>query len=915
VVLRVPCPLVVGRTAELDALAAALDGACADGGEVVFVLGEAGIGKSRLVHDLAAAAGERGALVLRGRAVPGSATTAFRPLAEALAAPEVEAAVRDPALQPWLPALAGLVPAVGPAGTERTAPVRGEAVIRLLRSACSGSAGLLVLEDLHWADPETVAVVEHLSDHLSRAPVLCVVTVRTEEESPARELVRRVAARRSARVLELARLSPAQVAALVHECTGGTSAETVDRVVELSDGVPFLAEELLVSPGLPASFAEGVAARLARLPDSDRHVLVTAAAFGRHFDWRLLAAATGLDDATVVDALDRGVRAQLLAVDGDEFRFRHALTAEAVFSSVIPPRRRTAAAAALAAWDAAHPDSSAGPAARLAERAGASDRAGRAYLAAGEEALGHGALHTAGAALEGARSLLDAGRLRDRAGELLVETLAQAGRIDDALATGEPLAARLPAPEAAAVHLRLAGAAATAARWGTARSQLDSARRLIGDDAPATARAELHLHEGELALGTGDLRIAEERARDALGLARGHELGEVECAALQLLGRCARRTSLEAAEDWFAQALAAADRHSLPVERLRALHEIGTIGLLDRAEVAVLIEAQRQAEALGAMATVAILDIEIAAGHASRHDIDAQMRHGAQAVRRGTDLGLDLVVAYGWHHVAAAAALRGDAEQLAAAAAAARAAAPGHADVEGLMVGATEILPALIADDRTGALAGAARCAAVLRGSTTAPPMHTRTAWPLLLAVAHAPKATAAVDELDRAGLSVSRPCRGGLVMARAVLAGRDDPARAATLAVEADRLNAFVPWWRHVVRRHAAAAAAADGWRMPDDWMAESEEWLRAHGYPVLADACAGLGPRPVAWAALGITPREADVLALVVEGCPNREIAERLFLSVRTVEKHVEALLRKTGTRTRTQLARSAATTTVTT
>lgn len=151
---------------------------------------------------------------------------------------------------------------------------------------------------------------------------------------------------------------------------------------------------------------------------------------------------------------------------------------------------------------------------------------------------------------------------------------------------------------------------------------------------------------------------------------------------------------------------------------------------------------------------------------------------------------------------------------------------------------------------------------------------------------------------------------RGGLHMSRAIIAGWDDRERAAALAVEADADLAFVPWWRHVVRRFAAAAAAADGWAVPDHWMVESDEWLRGHGYLALADACAALQGRrsnvPPAWARLGVTRREADVLALVVEGCSNREIAERLYLSVRTVEKHVESLLRKTGTRTRTQLAR---------
>ena len=152
--------------------------------------------------------------------------------------------------------------------------------------------------------------------------------------------------------------------------------------------------------------------------------------------------------------------------------------------------------------------------------------------------------------------------------------------------------------------------------------------------------------------------------------------------------------------------------------------------------------------------------------------------------------------------------------------------------------------------------------------------------------------------------------------MARAVLAGSSEPERAATLVREADEQLAVVPWWRYIVRRLVAEAAQADRWAIPDVWLPEAEDWLRAHEFPAVADACLVLlrGPGstvPPAWARRGITRRESEVLALVVEGCPNREIAERLSLSVRTVEKHVESLLRKTATTTRTQLARVAGTT----
>ncbi|HVL99479.1 MAG TPA: AAA family ATPase [Egibacteraceae bacterium] len=917
----VPCPVLVGRAAEVDALAAALESACAGRGGLVFVVGEAGIGKSRLVHEIVSMATSRGVLVLRGRAVPGSSATAFRPLTEALAAVVPEAVSAGGDLEMWLPVLAAVVPTVGSAGApvEASAPVRGEAVLRLLRSVAQPRGGLLVLEDLHWADPETIAVVEHLSDHLGRAPVLCVSTVRSDEHSPARDLVRRVAARRTAPVVELGRLNDAQVAAMVYGCTGGVGAGEVDRVVGLADGVPFLVEEMLVTSGLPPSFADAVQARLLLLPEADRRLLVTAAAFGRNFDWRLLGAATGLPEAEVVEALERGVAAQLVAVDGDGFRFRHALTAEAVFHSAVPPRRASAASAVLAALDAAggqqggeHRD----VAARLAERAGHTERAGRLYLASGEDALERGALQTAVVGLDRAAKLLPAGEARDLARERLVDALALAGRFDDAVVIGQDLVARLPAARAAAVHLRLAGAATTAARWEGATEQLAAARPLLANGGSPALQAEFALREGELAIGVGDGARAEEQARAALDLARRATLPEVECGALQLLGRCARRSSLQRAEAWFREALAAAEAHGLALRRLQALHEIGTIGLLDRSDVRVLAEAQALAESLGAMATAAILDIELAAGYDALHDLDGERRHGLEAVRRGTELGLDLVVAYGWEHVAGAAALIGDPEQRETAAAAARAAAPGNRDIDGLLVGACDLVAALLANDTGQALAAAERCTTLLRGSETAPPAAFRAAWPLLLAVHHRPEATAAVAEMEQAGVAVSRAGRGCLTMAQAVIAGWSEHDRAAALAFEADQQLANVPLWRCVARRLAAEAAAADGWTIPDGWLTDAEGWFRRHGYKPPADACRALRRRypatmPPAWNRLGVTRREADVLALVIEGCSNREIADQLYLSVRTVEKHVESLLRKTETKTRTQLARVTAAT----
>jgi DNA-binding CsgD family transcriptional regulator/tetratricopeptide (TPR) repeat protein len=877
-------------------------------------VGEAGAGKTRLANEVVQLAVERDMTVLRGRAVPGSNATAYRPLSEAFA-PTIPDRIDDAGLALWLPALDAIVPiASRSSSVDVTMPIRGEALVRLLGAVCP-RGGVLVLEDLHWADIETAAIVEHLSDHIERAPVLCVATVRSEEESPAGEVVHRIASRRAAQVLHLPRLNDSQVAAMVHSCTGGAGSDAIDRVIALAEGNPFLVEEMLVSPGLPPTFADAVRARLAELPEHDQRVLLVASAYGRDFDWRLLPAATGLTEEQVVDALERGVRAQLLTVDADAFRFRHALTAEATYQSVVPPRRQAAASAALEALDHAWPDLPVHVhevAARLAERAGDLARAGALDLTAGDEALQRGALRTAVVALERAVELLGPSDARDLAGERLVDALAMAGRIDDALAASREVIDRLDQARAARVHLRLADAATTAARWDLADAQLEAASSLVDSVTSPALQGELAMRDAALALERGDLVRAATRGERALALARDVANHEDVCAALQLLGRCARRSSLDEAERWFREALAVADEQGLALWRMRALHEIGTIALLDRSTVDELIEAQTLAESLGALATAAILDIEIAAGSASAHDLERAAFHGAQAVRRGTELGMDLVVAYGWLHVAGSAALSRDQARAGEAGAAARAAAPGNHDIDGLVVGVCELLPALFADGVDRALEVAARVESLM--TPTAPPAFYRSARPLLLAVLGQPEAIEVAEDLEAAGLGVSTAVLGGLTMTRAIVAGRSDPPLAHELAMEADRQLAYTPLWHAIVTRLGAAAAAADGWSMPEGALAGAEQWLRGHGYETLADACVAIGDvrtedQPLVWAQFGVTPREADVLALVIEGCSNREIADRLHLSVRTVEKHVESLLRKTNTSSRTKLARVAA------
>ncbi len=165
----------------------------------------------------------------------------------------------------------------------------------------------------------------------------------------------------------------------------------------------------------------------------------------------------------------------------------------------------------------------------------------------------------------------------------------------------------------------------------------------------------------------------------------------------------------------------------------------------------------------------------------------------------------------------------------------------------------------------------------------------------------------AVIAEARRQGVDVARANGGLLWYAEAILAGRSgERASADDLAAAADAAMARLPVWRDVGRLLAAGPALDDGWGQPAIWLAEAGPRLADHGLHALARRCAELSerPEPSRWQRLGITAREADVLTLVASGLQNKDIAARLFLSPRTVEKHVESLLRKTGSRTRTEL-----------
>ncbi|MBA2326059.1 MAG: AAA family ATPase [Actinobacteria bacterium] len=951
------CARVIGRDRELGALRAALDEARAGRGSVVFLAGEAGIGKSRLAHEAATVARSRGMVLLRGRAVQAASPVAYRPLAEALCSPGRAGELPDtPELAPFRAVLGRLIPEWREergGSLDDSVVLLGEAVLRFLRAVAGGDGGLMILEDLHWADPETVQVVEYLADNLRSEPVLCVGTLRVEDKTPALDLARTLQSRRVSEVLDLSRLGEPAVAEMVRDCLGCT--DLPNEIVGLAsraEGVPFLVEEILATsvaagalvdeggawvvgtgaPVVPLTFADSVRRRLGTLGDNARSVLAAAAVLGRRFDWALISPITGLGEPEVLAALRAAVDAQVVATedDGAAFRFRHALTRDAVLGDLLPPERAALSARVLDVIEAEHPGL---PgewcelAAEMAETAGRREDAALLLLEAGRRALGRGALVTAETTLDRARrrAPVDSATILDIE-ECLNEVLSLAGKRDRVVEVAGSLLARLGgapelAPRRAEVQLRLARAAVAATRWSDAHQPLNAARAYAEEagDEGLTARADaLGAH---LAMGEQHPENASRLARTALDTAERVDLPEVACEALEIIGRCERPVDLDAAEAAFARAHTVADEHGLTVWRVRALHELGTIDLLRRGGLERLEEARKLAVSAGALATVAVLDVQIAAAHMVRDDVEPVLsiaRRSADLARR-LHLDLTYAAARAFEAAAHARARRRSAMEECIADALV------HAGGDPSIVMATivqRVICALVEEDRSRAIPDldeAMRLAREPRGDQASGP--TPGLWALTRVIDPATEA-AAVEE---AGEPVHFWAWAYLRYAEAVVlgrAGRED--EAATMMDSGDERLAGFEWLRLYGRRLVAEAAIEDGWGAPEAWLREALAFFSERGDDAIASACrsllrragasvprqrTGVGDVPGPLRALGVTARELEVIRLLADGMSNKDIAARLYLSPRTVERHVSNLTAKAGVEGRSPLVAWAA------
>jgi DNA-binding CsgD family transcriptional regulator len=374
-------PVMVGRDAELAQLRRLATTATAP--TIALIGGEPGIGKTRLASELISAVAPETTLLL-GQADSAGLAQPYQLLLDLAGdRPDLTAPLRD--------------------GT-RDVMERGRAALDLLRALVGTGPALLVVDDIHWADPDSLAVFEQLEE-VTSGPLLLVGTYRPEEltrRHPLAEVLARLDRRRGVTHLRLDRLAPADTARFLAAVFGRAPARrTVTALHHRTGGNPFFLEELLKAAGdtdldkihlqpLPWNLAEALRSQLDGLAPDRRQVVEAAAVLGARVPFDLLATVTGRDEPELIAALRELVDCGLLVeAEDDQFGFRHALTREAVAGELLGRQRRRLHEAALEALlaspdpDPARMAKHARGAGRYEDMIGAARRGAAERLAAG----------------------------------------------------------------------------------------------------------------------------------------------------------------------------------------------------------------------------------------------------------------------------------------------------------------------------------------------------------------------------------------------------------------------------------------------------------------------------------------------------------------------------------------------------
>jgi len=369
----------VGRLAELRKLTQQLQEACAGHGGLALLAGEPGIGKTRTMEEFAELARERGARVLTGRCYEGEWAPPYGPFAEALAAQAREAPPAELRQDLGLGSapLARLVPALREKLPDIPEPVAlqpDEERFRLLDAAAQFFVALsarapvvLALDDLHWADKGTIALLRHVARFASRQRILLLGSYRDVEVGrthPLAEALGAVPRETRYEHIQLTGLETTEVEQLLETIADqAVPAALVSAISSETSGNPFFIREVLLhlveegqvfgpegrwaatlpidKMGIPESVRQVIGRRLARLSEAANRLLSAAAGFTGAFRFDIAARVAGLDEAQALDAVDESLAAHLLlpGSDPESCDFIHALVRHALYEQLSPPRR------------------------------------------------------------------------------------------------------------------------------------------------------------------------------------------------------------------------------------------------------------------------------------------------------------------------------------------------------------------------------------------------------------------------------------------------------------------------------------------------------------------------------------------------------------------------------------------------
>ena len=918
---------LVGRSTEIAAIADAVAAAREGEMRALAIVGEAGIGKSALLDAAAAAAGRAEMLVLRGRAAEHEREVPFGLAVDAL--DDHVAGLHPSRLAAVGPELGAVLPAAGEAGAPAAAEAgaaerfRHHRALRSLLELLGRERPVaLLLDDLHWADEASAELVLHL---LRRPPRVGFLLALATRPGPVAEPVRD-AGRRSEGWLEL-RPEPLGREAALTLLPDGLDPGLRERLLGTAAGNPLFLEQLARTGGggeVPETVAAAVRGELAPLPGAARELAEGAAIAGDPFDLDVAAEAAGGEAGG--DAIDALVAAGLVRAEGGRrFRFRHPLVHRAIADSVPPGRRLEAherAAAALARAGAS-------PAVRahhVAEFARPGDDGAVALLLEAAADAERTAPRTAARWYGAALSLLphDDAERRSRVVAPMAAALAAAGDLAGSRAAIEEGIGTM-GPERAEERAALTSVAATVevllGQFGAAESRLAAGL----EDAPPGQRPRLLLQRGGVAFFTGDIGAVLDWARRA-----EEELGPGGAASLRAAASAQRGFGLalrgEGGTDLLlaaAETLAESDG-SEPAQRVEAFWTVGgNLSQVERFATAAevlerglgLARETHQEHLLGhlhvllAMSRLPLLRLGDALEHATAAEEVARLQS------RAFDLGFALAVkgrvlsARGDAVGAERAVFESDelvGEPLAPVARTILA----HNAVVRLADDPERLLAELerIAGpdlERLNPLARAAIAAAAARAAIALdrlahaerltgvaaaavrdgePPVSAlrarRAAAELALARGEAEAAAVAAEAIagEAAALGAGQEeLEAGLLRARALLAGGE---REAALGL---------------LRELAAAAAESGALGLHD---AAARE-LRRAGARAPSRARRGAGGE--------LTEREREIAELVAGGRSNKQVAAALFVSEKTVERHLSAIYARLGIRSRVALPRA--------